>query len=644
VVSDRLIASLSLRVGDSVFTFPGGSVRAFSADVTRIGFEASVTLAISSEQEPDPLFAVFMTPAPMHARLTVEPKEPCPDGSGRSPLVLDGLVVDKALTETASASLASNPVIIRRYTLHFCDGARALWRQHFPTELYADATLKTLLEAHRPDGLKLSYDWPFLLEERAVIALGLGAPHNRASFYDWVLWLVDQHGGTFEYDTSASTYRFGSKKTHDTQPTRVLAADIAQYDVQLPPVPRAELHVLNSFTVSPVNRSVELASVIAGVRDDKLVHTPIPSRVDAMVDLAKAARRAPDYRVRVTFSQYPRSTFYPGKGALFDADMSGSLFVANKPLRVTSLRVDAREPALPEERAELEDDDASYDLEASAVLEPRGDAALDLPPYVPPAYPFALEGQVMSDGGQPAARTWSVLEDGKNSLLYHRVQVPLFNKKIIVRYDAGFVPGTFFFPAYKNQRVVLWMHFDEAEFARFVDWADNAKQPMDNQGQAIAFGKQVSDGTTLSHVYEDGKPVFSLARKQDTDYETVVISDGSLLISVGQTTLVPSIEAVYDLTANVAGAKGKLETAVKGSVSEVTGKFGGAAAKVQGALAQTAEDVESKLVEVEGSVAARVAVVRAEAESLIAALSDTAAEVSAAVAEAQGRIRALVGL
>jgi len=428
----------------------------------------------------------------------------------------------------------------------------------------------------------------------------------------------------------------------DGSPSRLLVGDLRSYDVQLPEVPRAELHVLNSFTLSPVNQKVDLPSIIPGVRHDQLVHTPIPSRVDSVVERAKAARRTPEARVWVSFSQYPRTTLFPGKGIVFDDELSGSLFVAKKALRVTWLRVDAREPTAPEERAELEDEDACYELDASAMLETRSDVALDLPAYTPPTYPFTLEGQVVSDGGQQTDRTWSVMEDAKNSVFYHRVQVPLFNKKVVVRYEAGFVPGTFFFPAYKNQRVLLSLYFDEAQIARFVDWADNAKQPMDNQGQAIAFGKKLSDGTTLSHTYKEGKPVFALERKQDTDYEKLIISDGAMLMSVGQTTLVPALAQVYDLSANVAGAKGKLETAVKGSVSEVTGKFGGASAKVQQKLVQTAEDVDAKLIEIESAVAGRVAVVRAEAESLVSALQETAAEVALAVADAKSAIRALI--
>jgi hypothetical protein len=166
---------------------------------------------------------------------------------------------------------------------------------------------------------------------------------------------------------------------------------------------------------------------------------------------------------------------------------------------------------------------------------------------------------------------------------------------------------------------------------------------MDTQGQAIAFGKKATDGTTLTHVYKDGKPVLQIERKNDSDVQTLTISDGNMLLSVAQTSMVPALDQVYDLTPNVAGAKGKLETAVKGSVSEVTGKFGAASSKVQEKLSQTTEEVDAKLTEIESQLSARSAMVRAEAEGMVSALSNTAAEIATAVADAKAAIRSLLG-
>src|SRR5262245_45561418 len=105
VFADRLVVSLTLRIGDQALTYPAGSVKTFAFEVTRIGFRAELSLVVSSEQEPDTLFDAFTSRTPIVARLSVEPLEETPDGSEREPLVLEGVVMERTLHETASGSL-----------------------------------------------------------------------------------------------------------------------------------------------------------------------------------------------------------------------------------------------------------------------------------------------------------------------------------------------------------------------------------------------------------------------------------------------------------------------------------------------------------------------------------------------------------
>lgn len=635
---DRLKVSLTLQLGASTLMLPAGALKQLRVHVTRIGFEARLSLLVSSEQVADPLVNSFITQDLITATLRSEPTEPAPNAAARDALVLQGVVTDKSMSETCSESLEGEPVILRRYGLTILDTAQAHWRRHYPSELYANATLKTLLEAHKCGGLTLKYDWPFLEDERAVVALGLGTDDGRASFYDFVLWLVDRHGGVFEYDSAANTYRFGDKKASDSTTTTLLSTDIGELDVDLEPHRRAEQHLFNAFAPSPTKQKLEVKNTITGVRKEHLVYTPIAARFDAKKGLVARNVRAKDHRLHVRFAQVPRNTFRPGKTVVVDEDLSPNLFTAKKKYRVVELYFDAGEPSSPDDAAELEDEDAIYRMQAWSKLEPRADPGLDLPRYVPPRFPFHVEGKVMSDGGQATDRTWTTIEDTKSSLYYHRVDVPLFNKKVIVPYEAGYLPGQFFFPAYKNQRVLLALHFDEARIERFLDWAENGRLPQDKQGQAIAFGKKASDGTLLNHVYTDAKPVLTLKRVLDSDEQTLTMNEGTITFDVRQTSMAPVMEPTYDVTPNVAAAQSKLETQVKGSIAEVSTTFTGSTGKVSEALSQTTEEVEAKLAQVETELSVRAATIRAEVEGMISALSDSVTEVASAISEAKAAI------
>lgn len=638
VFEDRLKVSLTLQLGARTLALPAGAIKHLRFDVTRIGFSADVGWIVSSEQVADPLLDAFVTHDVITAVLRVEAKEPAPNAAARDALVLTGVVTDKTMVETHSESIEGEPVILRRYAIRFLDPAQAYWRRHYPSELYAAATLKSVLELHKCGGLSLEYDWPFLMEERQVIALGLGRDDARASFYDFVLWLVDRHGGVFELDTSTNTYRFGAKKSVDATTRTLLSGDVHDLDVDLRPPLRSEQHVLNAFAPTPTKEKLEVKSTVVGVRRDNLRYTPIASRFAAEKGLIGTSLRPTDHRVRVVFAQYPRNTHRPGKTVLLDESFSPNLFTAKKKYRVVTLHVTADAPLNHDEVPELDDEDAIYTMDAFSLLEPRADPGLDLPPYVPPKYPFHVEGKVMSDGGQATDRTWTTIEDAKSSLYYHRVEVPLFNKKVLVPYQAGYLPGQLFFPAYKNQRVLLALHFDEARVERFLDWAENARMPQDKQGQAIAFGKKAKDGTLLSHVYADAKPVLTLKRVLDSDEQTLTMKEGTVTFDVRQTSMAPVVEPTYDVTPNVAAAQSKLETQVKGSIGEVTTTFSGATSKVADTLTQTTEEVESKLSAVETELSVRAALIRSEVEGMISALSDSVSDVATAISEAKAAI------
>jgi len=126
-----------------------------------------------------------------------------------------------------------------------------LWRQHYPCDLLVDDTLKTLLTQHAGAAVTLQCDWDALNNKHAIIALGLGAAGNRASFYDFVVWLVDSGNAVLTYDPAAGKYVIAAKKTSAGQATKLDPLDVAGCRVVLPELRRELPQVLNGYSENP---------------------------------------------------------------------------------------------------------------------------------------------------------------------------------------------------------------------------------------------------------------------------------------------------------------------------------------------------------------------------------------------------------
>jgi len=115
----------------------------------------------------------------------------------------------------------------------------------------------------------------------------------------------------------------------------------------------------------------------------------------------------------------------------------------------------------------------------------------------------------------------------------YKVRVPLWEEKVVVvDFQPDLASGAFYFPAVKDQRVLLLFDFDRARIHRFLDWRPGAKVPLDGQGNRLVLGLGETDRTTLTHDYVDDLPVFTLRREKDTDTATLLVEEGRMVLRV----------------------------------------------------------------------------------------------------------------
>lgn len=634
---EKLKFELTLTLGDQSFSIPGGQVKHFSARLANHGFTASVSFWTSLEKADAPLFTAFKTPDLLQVRVSVTGAFPTGSTPAPAPLVVQGLARERRLSGTTHGGLEGEERSFRHYTVEFADAAQVLWRQHRPTELYTQKKLADVLDAHKAS-LQLTYDWDVLQAELPLFCLALGEDDPRTSFYDFVLWYMHANNGVWTYQSQQDSYVLSGTKSTAGRAATLSRREVDRVQLQVPPVIRHAARVLNGVANGPTTESLEQDQSAQSISHDVLLRTPIPSEAEQRQALEKARLKARRRWLHLTFRQLPTVPVYPGallrlEGGLWSSAMKG----AGEDLRVLTLDLDIR--ALREGvHDEQQATQAGYAAEVSARLEQKADPVATFPPFRPPRYPIFVEGKVVSPGGEETDRTWFIVEDEKTSVSQYRMTVPMWNKTVHVPAEPNMFPGHYYFPPYKNERVLLALFLERAELHRYLDWAENVRMPQDGQGDQMLLGKNKTSQTGLTHDFQDSKPVWNLLRVNSGDTQTVKISEGAMLLQVKEKPGSVAVTATYDVSPQVEAAKGDLSMSVGGAIGDTTAAYQGAMTNVRGKLEDASAGTMAALETAQAELGAKVAEARSELTGALDALSGKTAQLGAAATDAKAAL------
>lgn len=636
---DRLRLLLTISLGGASYTFPSGSIEQFDLHVLSHGFRAEVHFYVSSEDEDDEIFPTFTTDELIQATLSITSS--LLDGTDVEPIpiTVTGFVTEKSMLEEISDRAENFPVVGRTYRIVFADAAAVLWGQHHPIELYAGASMKEVLTAHKAQGIELVLDWSRLDETLDVLCLSAGV-EGQASFHDLLFWYVDRNGGVVELDASSGTYRVGGAKKRPAGEPKLLERDYVERVTVAPCVPlRRAARVLNGHSLLATTTPVPNDQAVAKVSRDALVLTPI-AKVATRRQKLEAARMAHGQdEVEVVFGRCPPFLQLPNEFVTLDDDFSKALRASRKVFRVIELHVVVRRSEV-EPDPELDDPVRAYQMSLSKRLELASSPRVHLPAYRAPRYPVLVEGKVISASGGDDDRTWLSIVNKSDSTSRYKLDIPLWNKKIPAPFEPNHFPGHFFFPLYKHERVLVALHFDRAHILRQLDWAANARIPMATQGDRLALGYKAPNGTIVDHSYVDSKPVLTIARTFGNDLQTIIVKEGTIYIEVREDPQAKKIEPKFDVLLQVAAAKEQLSAEVQSAVAGLNaafeGEVGATNAKIDGAIA----GLNGELDAAEAKVGAKLAEADAKLEALAAGVSGSTDAVSAAVAEATAALQA----
>lgn len=537
---DRLAVSLTLTIGGTAHTLAPGNIKSFELELRSWGLEGRVEFIVADNkghggQQQDALLADFLKPDLAEVSLELKtlytdlPSKPTPTA-----LTVKGLVHDKTLRESQATPAKGTPILFRTYGVHFRDAARLLWSQHYPCVLYTQKTFQDVLDAHKGEKISLTYDWDAVLGVTCPqLFIGLD-PERDASFYDLLLWYVEGHNGVLAYDYTAQGYTLSATKDGTGTPLDLQPQEVASLEVCFPEVIRHDMAVLNAVAEGPQNQAITQESAVSGIRQDVLLRTPIADEVQAQVDLETARLKVRGLELELDWSRFPATALAPGM--LVKLPATAGWNAAGVPgdetfrVRTLSVRGEALQAGFDAERDQT---DAGFHFEMRTRLELKDEPWVELPEYSPPPYPRYVEGLIVSEEGEDADETWQVYTDSDTSLDNYKVKIPLWEDQIITApFNPHLLPGHYYFPAYKGEKVLVGLDFRNAWIKRYLDWRTGARLPQDGQGAHLLMGKKTASSTSMKHYYEDAKPVFLLKRTNDKDTGTLRIQEGNLFLQV----------------------------------------------------------------------------------------------------------------
>lgn len=531
--TDRLKAVLVLKPKGKEFTVPAGNIKRLSVEAHSYGFSASVEWWAVSQvsASEDKLFEHFVKKDPLEAVLQLD-RAYDTEGGNALGLELTGLVEERWVHERAFADVQDAPVLQRRYRVRFSDRATVLWRQHFPTGVWVDQKLQEVIEAHKPDGVELSFKWEAAKTQLPLHTLGLGAEGNAASFHDFIHWLLARENAGIFYDPATGKYELSDSKPKEGKATELPRDDVAELEVRLPEPRRDHVAVLNSYVEAGTReKKVDNANKLEGVRQEYLLTSPLESTITDRSTLEGQRQRAPEPDLCIHFRRYPSVTLLLNGLYSFGADWSTKLYTNGKQYRLYRLELQAR-AELEDPADNLNDETNNYKMEMKATLELEADPTIRRPSFTRPLWPFYVEGTIVSEVGQEEELTYEAKQDSKTSLEYYRVKLPLWDKEVLVPYEPHQQPGHFYFPADKGARVLIALDFRSAVLERFLAWRPGSKLPKESQGNHLLLGKKPESETSIQHIYQDSKPLLRILRTSDKDTQLIEVAEGRLKLQV----------------------------------------------------------------------------------------------------------------
>jgi len=534
--NDSLEIKFKLNIDNKTFDIPCGNIKYLEARLYQYGFDCIVNFWISSEDKKDILYPHFITNKLIEVNLDIYPHFTDKDKEKKlKAITLTGIVTNKAILDELvieNVHLKKNPVLYRYYQITFKDSAQVLLKQHYPTDLIVNKRIKKLFTRNTPSNISIKYDWQFLNKDYAISTLPLGAPKNRASFYDFIMWFVKKYNGNFSYNYRKKCYYVTDKKEDSEKFSIVNKEQVSDYYIRFLEQPRYNTKILNVCSKNTQKKTVKYPTSIKDIEKTIVTNTPIASIYEESISLEKEKiKKLATHELVIHFDHFLNIKLCPNDLIKFSGPYwSKEQFIRDKIYRISYVSFEIN--ALNQEAdSDINMPYNKYNIQLETKLEPRDDQSIKLPDFTEPYFPLLVEGYIVSEMGKEDEYTYQVYQHPQTSIDHYKVAIPIFdNQQVVVPFEPFFSPGHFYFPFYKGQRVLVALNFHDAHIKRFLEWKEGARLPNDTQGDQLLLGKDSSNHTSISHIYVDDKPILKIKRINKADTQLLKIEEGTIII------------------------------------------------------------------------------------------------------------------
>lgn len=534
-----LALTLSLTINGQAYQIPGANVKECSLSAFRYGFKGTLGFYAPDDQRPDQLLTAFTGAELITVDLAINAALNSPKQTPAA-LTINGLVSKKSLREQAYRQVKGAPVLYRYYQINFCDPAQLLWQQHYPCELYVDDCMSTVIKAQLPTMFKLEIDFAPAEEVMPLICLALGntenlhtyqnGASNQASFYDFLLAYILDNNGFFIYDYQKHTYLISDIEPQLQTTTAFLPHQIANIQHQWPAIKRSVTNLLNGTADNCQNTPLNNPQAVDDIKHDLMLRHTIDEQFNQQKTRQEQKMVVAGPTIYLSLNQWPMQSCWPECEISFDPVVDGQHFLhTNQHYRCNSVFFDLR--ALdnqPEKDVDLKF--TQYQLHYCTVGNLTDNPQPQAPNYILASYPLYVEGLIVSEQGKADEKTFDVPENSDTGQFEYKVKIPLWDMTIKLVLEADFLHSHFYFPLYRNTKLLLAFDLYRAHIVKVLNWGDGVQLPMATQGNHILFGKTSDNQTSLSHIYKDGKPILAIKRTKQNDTELVQMEEGTIIL------------------------------------------------------------------------------------------------------------------
>ena len=540
--NDSLIITATLTLESGSFSVSSGSIIDLELNLNSWGFEGSIEFLVMAYPQKDGLLSAFEGTKPIPISVSVETNNMGTEQSSAVPLTISGVVSQREFVEVtgnqqATTLVKQNPVLYRRYRAGIMDPARYYWKMHFLQAIYSNSTYKTIISSQQVSAINLAMSWDFLTTKYTQVFINAGAGLARgktASFYDFLIWLVDTNNGYWYYNYSNKQYNISSSAQSGgtTQNLSTLGLGVIKISPGQPKL--STLTVMNAVASGSTTKTITNSNAVSPLRNDYVTIQPIPSDFTSFTTLQTNRFQGSPVEVSWGYVTTPLVMPMPGVVIQFETqsnNLSTSSVLSGQKLSIKSVRLHAQQIMVERETDSYGASNAGFVISLEADAIDSSTKLSFLPDFISPIYPIRVQGTVYSEQGASSNLTYAFSQAQGSSEKYYQVQIPVWNNiKIQVPYQPVNMNGQFYFPPYKNEQVLVELGLTTSVLVSYLDWRSNAILPLDTQGNMIVLGQTDTSCTTIKHSYTNNQPQLDIYRQLSSDTETISMGEGFILL------------------------------------------------------------------------------------------------------------------